>query len=363
MSRIEVMITGVDGGGIGEQILKCLRLSQLEYKITACDMNRMSRGLGSVDQAYIVPPAFAPNYVDCIFDICKKNEIKVVFPGSEPELKVLSNNRELFKGAGIYVPLNPKHVIDICMDKNKTISFLKENGFEVPKYWVVKTASDLETVDVFPVVVKPSIGGGGSVNTFIAQDEEELFMFGVYLLKIYDEFTVQEYIGDINSEYTVGVISSSDGQYLNSIAVKKRILSGLSNKIRIPNRTRRKELGEILAISSGISQGEIGRFKEVTLPSRKIAEALGATAAINVQCRFFDDKMYVFEINPRISGTSSLRALVGYNEPEILIREKILGEVIHQDFNYNEGYIARGLEETYISWKFINQLEKRGWLD
>ena len=33
---------------------------------------------------------------------------------------------------------------------------------------------------------------------------------------------------------------------MNSIAVKKSILSGLSNKIRIPNRTGREDLGDIV---------------------------------------------------------------------------------------------------------------------
>lgn len=358
MSKINVMITGIGGGGVGEQILKCLRMSTLNYNIVGCDMNRNSMGLTKVDKAYIVPSANDINYIECILNLCKKNNIQVLFHGSEPEMRVLSDNREIFREHNIFIPLNPKKVIDTCMDKHFTMCFLRNNGFEIQKFWEIKEEQDLEKVDIFPVVLKPSIGGGGSVNTFIAQNKEELHLFGKYLLNIYKQFLVQEYIGNVNSEYTVGVLHTHEGNYVNSIAVKKNIMSGLSNKTRILNRTGRSELGEYLAISSGVSQGEIGCFEEVTEPCKKIAQKIGCTAAINIQCRIHNGKMYVFEINPRISGTSSLRAMVGYNEPDLLIRENILEEKIQTDFPYKSGYIARGLSETYISHEFMRGINK-----
>ena len=354
MKEINVMITGVGGGGVGEQILKCLRMSTLKYNIIGCDMNRNSKGLSAVDKAYLVPPANDSRYIDSILKICKENNIQVLFHGSEPEMKILSRNRQIFTDNDIYIPLNSEHVIETCMNKYLTMQFLKENGFAIQKYWEISEKKDLEKVDIFPVVLKPSVGGGGSVNTFIAQDKEELLLFGKYLLGIYDQFLAQEYVGNVNSEYTVGVIHGEGGNYINSIAVKKNILSGLSNKMRVANRTNRSELGNMLAISSGVSQGEIGRFEEVTEPCRKIAEKLKCTAAVNIQCRIHNNQMYVFEINPRISGTSSLRAMVGYNEPDILIRQHILGEKIEPDFSYRSGYIARGLSESYISYEDMN---------
>lgn len=353
MKPISVMVTGVGGGGVGEQILKCLKLSKLDYHIVGCDMNRTSKGFREVDKAYIVPKATDDNYIECVLRLCKENDIKVLFYGSEPELKAFSKHRDEFESAGVYIPLNSEELIDTCMDKKRTMEFLQKQGFFVQKYWEIDSEEGLKKIDIFPIVLKPSVGGGGSVNTFIAQDVYELEAFGKYLLGMYDKFLAQEYVGDAEHEYTVGVICNDKGQYLNSIAVKKNILSGLSNKIRIPNRTGRKELGDILAISSGISQGEIRRFPEVTEPCKTIAEALGTTASINIQCRIHNGTMYVFEINPRISGTSSLRAMVGYNEPEMLIREKILGEELEENFEYESGFIMRGLCEAYISEDFM----------
>lgn len=47
--------------------------------------------------------------------------------------------------------------------------------------------------------------------------------------------------------------------------------------------------------------------------------------------------------------------MVEYNEPEIMIRENILGERIERDFTYMSGYIARGLSESYINFKFMQE--------
>ena len=355
MATVNVMVTGVGGGGNGEQILKCLEWSSIDLNLYGCDMDKRSKGLAKVSKGYIVPPASDSKYISCIMEICKKNDIKALFYGSEPELKVLSDNRKMFEEAGIYIPLNPPEVIATCMDKARTMNFLRKEGFDIEKYWEIDTADKLSDVNIFPVVLKPSVGSGGSANTFIAQNPEELHFFGTYLLKLHKVFLAQEYVGDPFHEYTVGVMPSSSGECINSIAVKKNILSGLSNRMKIPNRTGRKDLGDTLAISSGISQGDIGRFIEVTEPCERIASRLRATAPINIQCRLHQGKMYVFEINPRISGTASLRAMVGYNEPEMLIREHVLGERIKKHFKYREGTIVRGLDETLLNEERMKQ--------
>ena len=108
----------------------------------------------------------------------------------------------------------------------------------------------------------------------------------------------------------------------------------------MPNRTGRAELGKNLVISSGVSHGDIGRFPEVTEPCKEIAAKLGARGPINIQCRLFRGKVYPFEINPRFSGTTGLRAMVGFNEPQQLIDIHLHG---HQPVPivYKSGTIVR----------------------
>jgi carbamoyl-phosphate synthase large subunit len=345
---ITVMVTGIGGGGHGEQILKALKMSEKQYTIVGGDMSSHSKGLMEVDHPYLLPPASHQEYISAVLAVCKKHEVKALFHGSEPELKKMSQHRKEIENEGVFLPINPQSVLDLCMDKNQTQKFLLKNGFCAPKSLQINSEKELEQIDFFPVVLKPSIGGGGSANILLAQTPEEIHMFGKYLLAIYDEFIVQEYIGTPECEFTVGVLASMDGEIINSIAVNRTIMSSLSNLVKVPNRTKKSWLGKTLAISSGVSQGEIGRFHEVTQPCEKIAATLGCRGAVNIQCRYVDGQIFVFEINPRFSGTTSLRAMVGYNEPDLLIRKHILGEEIQPNFPYQNGHIMRGLEESFV---------------
>lgn len=348
MKQTTVMVTGVGGGGHGEQILKALRMAETDYRIVAGDMSPHSKGLHEADEAYVLPPASDAAYVPALLKVCESRGVRALFHGSEPELKVMSAAREEIRARGIFLPINPASVIDLCMDKAKTCDFLKASGFHVSDYRRVRGVEDLEGFDTLPAVLKPSVGGGGSANIFLAQTRQELLCFGQHMLSLYPEFIVQEYVGGPDTEYTVGVLVSMDGELINSIAVKRDIMTSLSNRIKVPNRTGRDELGPVLALSSGVSQGLIGRFPEVTGPCERIAEALGCRGAINIQCRFVGGKVYVFEVNPRFSGTTSLRALVGYNEPDVLIRRHLLGETVAPHFPYRSGLVTRGLSEVLM---------------
>ena len=347
-TQITVMVTGIGGGGHGEQILKALNLADTNYRIIGADMSPVSKGLVDVDVAVQLPPASSPHYITELLKACTEYDVKALFHGSEPELKMMAKNRDLIEAQGVFLPINPDSVIELCMDKFKTMEFLRTHGFKVPRYERVCSNQDLSKVDFYPAVLKPSIGAGGSADVTIAQNEEEVIVLGGMLLNNCGEFIAQEYVGTPDSEYTVGVVLGMGGELINSIAVKRSIMSALSNRIKVPNRTNRKDLGTVLAISSGVSQGQIGRFPEVTKPCEIIAKHLGAKGAINIQCRIHNGELYVFEINPRFSGTTSLRAMVGYNEPDILIRQELLKAYVETGFGYHEGVIARGLSETFF---------------
>lgn len=347
MNKIRVMVTGVGGGGNGEQLVKALRMAETPYHLIGADITPLSKGLLMTDEKVILPPASDPNYLTVLLEMCDQYQVQALFIGSEPELKQVSSAQDAIREQGVFLPMNTEAVIDTCMDKSKTMAFLKANGFAFPETYTIRKQADFDQIMTYPVVLKPSIGGGGSANTFIAQDKKELDLFGAWMLNIYAEFIVQQYVGDADCEYTVGVLCDMDGGLINSIAVKKNILSALSNRLKI----RSRYTDELLALSNGITQGQIGNFPAVTAQCEEIALKLGARSAINIQLRFVDNKTVVFEINPRFSGTSSFRAMVGYNEPDILIRKYLYNERIETHFSYREGTILRGLDEVFIERK------------
>ncbi len=76
---------------------------------------------------------------------------------------------------------------------------------------------------------------------------------------------------------------------------------------------------------------------------------LDSRGPLNIQCRWCNEELVIFEINPRFSGTTLLRALAGFNEPDLLIRYHVLGEEIERRFDYAYGTVVRGLSEAFYT--------------
>lgn len=348
MNALPVIVTGTGGGGVGEQIVKALRLAQTNYAIIATDVTDLSAGRAMADAFHLLPRADAPDYIAALLALAERTGARAIFCGSEPELKTLAKARARIEAAGLLLPVNPDSVLETCLDKGRTAEFLEGHGFAVPRTLRIAAPADLEMVDFLPAILKP-VSGGGSANVFIAQDRNELELFARYLLGLGGGFIAQQYVGEEKSEFTVGVLLSMEGELINSVAIRREISSGLGSRLRVANRGGDARFGSHLVVSSGISQGHLARYPQVTEPCERMALALGCRGAVNFQCRMVGGAPLVFEINPRFSGTTSIRALAGYNEPDVLIRRHVLGEAVAPRFAYRAGHYRRGLAEWLVA--------------
>jgi carbamoyl-phosphate synthase large subunit len=351
MKNPRCLVTAIGGSGYGEQILKALKLAEsFNPWILGADRNPNVHQMDWVDEAINLPSASEDGYISELLTVCLKKEIQFLFHGSEPEMRVISSNRDLFEANGIILVINSEEVIKTCSDKIQTSEFLKANGFQTPKFVLVDHLNDSvgELVDFFPVVVKPYRESGGSANVFICQSRNELENIFRYLVSSGSKnLMIQEYVGSSESEYTIGVLSDFKGLVIDSIGVKRNLRGGLNIRSRVPNRVAIDRFGKELVVSSGISEGLVGRFQNITKQCEEMAIALKSVSAINFQCRVVDGIPWVFEINPRLSGTSSLRAIKGFNEPEILINS-LLFPNLQKRVNYREGMVERGLVEYEV---------------
>ena len=191
-------------------------------------MTKQNVGFVRADKKYVLPPANRSQYLSALKKICIQEKIDVLFHGSEPDLRAISNNRTDFEDMGILVPINRKEIIDLCLNKKETFLFLERSNIAIPRSVAIDSPDAIDGIDFFPVVIKPYLGGGGSNNTFLAQDHEELSFFCHYVLKYGGKPLVQEYVGSHENEYTVGVLSGKDRQPISVIGIKRAILSGLS---------------------------------------------------------------------------------------------------------------------------------------
>ena len=102
--------------------------------------------------------------------------------------------------------------------------------------------------------------------------------------------------------------------FVNSIAIRTGPAASW-NPGRDPNRTGRTRPGEPTLISSGSATAGCRRFPDVTGPLRGVRGRAGRLRAREHPVPSVGDDGPMFEINPRFSGTTSLRAMVGTTSP------------------------------------------------
>lgn len=315
---LTVLVTGVGGRSVGHQILESLRLSSLSPRIVAADADPFSYGLYVADVRHILPRASDPAYLDAISDLVGREGIRAIFPGTEAETHVLARAAERFACLGTPVLANPPDVVGLCEDKLQLTRWLERYGFATPRSAGRVEWKALAGLVGFPLVAKPTQLSGGSRHVALLADEREV---KEYLSLVPDGVMVmfQEYVEGPESEFTVGVLGSDDGEVIDSI-VMRRHLMGLTLG------TERTIGGRRYALSTGYSQGYFESHPKVAEECERLAHTLGARGPLNVQCRVSADKVYIFEVHPRFSGTTYCRAAAGFNEPDVLLRHRLLGE-------------------------------------
>lgn len=356
---LNVLITGVSGANTGTQVLSALLLCRDRYRAFTCDMSPHAYGAMAGDGFFLVPPASDDTYISALLEICGREGVTIVIPGSEVELKVGAANRDRFTATGVHLLINDPEVISLCTDKEKTARFLQRAGFPFPKTMAVpideppqRQAEYVLDFVPLPLVVKPRRVSGGSQGVAIAQSLDEL----VHHLSFSGaadgpaDWIAQEYVGTAAEEYTLGVLSGPDGRAFSSFALKRLIDSTLTRKCRVPNMNRSRIKDEFLCLSTGISQGWVGDYPRLRSFAEAVASALGSTGPLNLQCRLVDGDIFVFEINPRFSGTTSIRAECGHNDPDLMIRRSVNGEPLGQAA-YRHGLVVRTLANAFQEGK------------
>lgn len=351
-TEVCVLITGVGSGSLGRELIKSFKMAVHPYKLIATDISQKSIGLFETPYRYLVPPASSEDYINKILKISEKENVHAIVPGSEPEIEVISKNKKIFEEKGIKVLCNPWPVIEKCSDKYAINKFLEDKGVSCPKTILFEKSANVDDISSYPVIVKPRTGSG-SRNVFIAHNSNEANFFANYLINYGSKPVIQEYLPNNDGEYTIGVLYANNGKLKTSIAMKRILSGGLSTRQIIKDPLTNKEN----VVSSSVSQGLFEEFTEVKKVGEKIAQIVEADGPINIQCRKTESGIVPFEINPRFSGTNALRSLVGHNEPDILCRYLLFGE-IPEIKTPKFGYVFRDLKEVYISKEEIEKVPK-----
>jgi carbamoyl-phosphate synthase large subunit len=314
--------------------LKCL-LSAGRYEVFGCDISRYAFGhyIQGFARTFLVD---RKNYTESVIEVCREVKANCIIPGGEEPLVLLAKSSAQLSREAIHLAANSPPIIATFTDKKAAFETLRSLGFTIPLTLTVQKPPDLDKM-VFPCIVKPSTGSGGSSFVLAAEDKDEAWLHVSYLIKNGKQALVQEYLRPDEGEFTVGVLSLPNGHLVGSIALRRMLDAKLSVLSR----------GEAGVISSGYSQGLIDDFPQVREVAEKIAVAIGSTGPLNVQGRVKDGVLIPFEINPRFSASTYLRAMAGFNEVDLYL-QFITEGVAPPASPIRPGYYLRGLSEVYV---------------
>lgn len=327
-----VLVAGAGGASLGTEALKALALTG-RYEVVMADVSPMAFGLYQ-PEATVGHVLRLQSYIDELIACCQRERVQFVLPGAEATLKLINGSRQRLLAAGITPVLNRSEVIRACSDKSITFETLKKLGIPVPQTRVLTRAEDLDDFPV-PCVIKPVTETGGSAMVSAASTRAEALMFAKWIWKAGLKAIAQEYLPPDLGEFTVGVLRF--GSWIGSIAMKRAFPCKLSYLLKT----------EQFIISSGYSQGLIDAFPEVCAQAEYIASALDSYGPLNIQGRFVNGTFYPFEINPRFSATTYLRAMAGFTEIEIFL-DHLAGDAIPAKPEIRRGYYLRSLAEMFV---------------
>lgn len=332
-----ILIAGIAGASLGSEIAKCLGLTG-KYSIYGCDISELAYGhfMPVFSKTFV---ADNENYVDSIIAICEKNKIRFIIPGGEIPMNILARENEKLKNKNINLVSNSPSIIETFSDKKLTFEKLKELGCNVPLTLEVNDEEDLKKM-TFPCIVKPSKGTGGSDSVFLAANKEECMVYVELLKRNGRSIIVQEYISLDEGEFTIGVLSLPNKNVVGCVVMQRVFNSKLSVAFK----------SKYGLISSGYSQGLIGAFPQLKEDAIQIARAVGSCGPFNIQGRVKNGKLIPFEINPRFSASTYLRAKAGFNEIDCYL-EYLIHKTDKFDYELKYGYYLRSFEEVYVPLK------------
>lgn len=311
-----VLVTGT-GGPAGVAVVRSL-LKRADVDLFSADMDGWASGLYLVpaDRRRIVPRGLAPEFVDAIIDICRADEIDVVFSTVDAELPALAARRdELHAETGAVLAAPSIATLEVTLDKF-LLAERCTGVVRVPETRLLD-ADGVAAGWEFPVIVKPR-RGAGSRGVRVVEDSDALTALG------YDDaLIIQEHLpGD---EFSVDVFADASGSVIAAVPrTRTRVDSGVS----IAGRT--------------VSNDELERT------AASVATAIGLVGVANVQLRYDSNGVAaLLEVNPRFPGAMPLTIAAGVDMPSLAL-DLALGVQLPDAVPFAEIANVRFLEDVFV---------------
>lgn len=307
MGRYNILVTAISGD-VSNSILKCLAKSDIVNNLYGCDIYQYPCGINKVKEFFRVAPCCEEKqYLKQITDICRQKSIDVIVPANEYEINCLNKNREYFHDLNTRLLLHSSGTYEVFFNKYSTQRLLKD--LSLPSISSCY-ADEYEGEMKFPLIIK-NVFSSGSKGVQVVENEREL---AAIQEKGHDRL-IQECVGTSENEYTVPVISLDGGNAVYFLPLRRTLSqAGYTNFMELAEERYWEPIEDLC---------------------RKIAKYIELDGAIDLQMRYAKGEFYIFECNPRLSGTAHFRHQLGFQDAVWWV-QRACGEKVKIDFKLPE---------------------------
>ncbi len=311
------------GSPLGQSIVKALLSGPLAVDIHAADISDLAAGLYFPRvRSVILPLVKDPAYLDRLTAYVREHRIQAIFPVISPEHTFFFQHAEHFRNEGVEILSCGPDVYRLCHDKYDSMIHLRSKGIDAPDTTLCVDADEIERFldrNTFPVFIKPR-SGASSADVFKIRSRDQLF--GMLRAFPQDYFVAQAFLDDPR-DFTAGVYVSRDRSFRSTLLIERELKFGLSYR------------------------GTIFEDEALSDYCLKVVDAIPSYYSVNVQFKVINGRPYAYEINPRLSSTTSVRAHFGFNEPEMILHE-IQGKLADYSVTKRCGRFTRYWQEHYL---------------
>ena len=325
LKTCRVLVTGA-GSGVGQGIVKALRISELPITIIGADIDLMNAALYRTDEAILIPKVELEGSLDALIRQINANNIDIIMIGSEFELSFFAKNKkEIESSTKAKIIVAPLKTIEIADDKWLTIEFLKNNNLPYPETALALNLKDALKIAAnlgYPLILKAR-RGTSSRNVYLVNNKEDLERFYPITPSPILQGIIKLPSSKLGYEYTCSVFKRSDGKLIGPFTARRTVRSGTSWHI------------------------EVATFLELNDVLIKISKNLDYTGSLNIKLMLTENGATTFELNARFSGTTAVRAKFGFNEPEMVLKDIFYGQKVTEP-NIRKGIAIRYNEEVFL---------------
>lgn len=244
--------------------------------VIVTDMSPFAPAIFEADKYYLVPRITAPDYIDIVLEICKKEQITGVLSLIDPELSLLAANKARFEEIGVQVIGSDYELCERALNKMEMYHWCTEHGYACAKSYIDKEQfyADVDAGAInYPVFVKP-VRGSASLSISKVYDRNTVELLFAHS----DGLMIQEFLNgqEIGADVYIDMVSGE----VVSIFTKKKLLM------------RAGETDKAVSFKDE---------KLFTLIEKFVTES-GYRGQIDIDIFEINGEYYISEVNPRFGG-------------------------------------------------------------